>query len=87
VRVVKLDGSRIESPEEFLDAVAAALEFPDYFGRNWNALDDCLLDINEPTVVEWTQASRFAGADPEEYAIALSCFADTSSPVELRPID
>lgn len=87
VRVVNLDGSPIEPAEEFLDAVAAALLFPDYFGRNWNALDDCLYDIVESTVVEWTQADRFARVDPEQYAIALSSFADTKSPSNFHSLN
>jgi RNAse (barnase) inhibitor barstar len=83
VRRVRLDGSLITSGEQFLDAVAAALDFPGYFGRNWNALDDCLFDINEPTIVEWTHADRLADADPESYELAISCFADATTPVEL----
>jgi hypothetical protein len=52
----------------------------DSFGRNWNALDDCLRDIAEPTLVEWIQSDRFARADPDQYAIALTCFSATESP-------
>jgi RNAse (barnase) inhibitor barstar len=84
VRVVFLDGSRIETKLEFLDAVAAALSFPDYFGRNWDALDECLRDMTEPTILEWADAERFAVADPEGFQGALSCFADTTGSVTLR---
>ena len=28
-----------------LDAVAKALRFPEWFGHNWDALNDCLLDM------------------------------------------
>jgi RNAse (barnase) inhibitor barstar len=37
-----MDGTRIRSKDEFYDAVAAALSFPDWFGRNLDALYDCL---------------------------------------------
>ncbi|MCB2231531.1 barstar family protein [bacterium] len=37
---------------EILDAVAAALNFPDYFGRNWSALLDCLCDFH------WVEQQR-----------------------------
>jgi RNAse (barnase) inhibitor barstar len=87
VRTVHLDGSRIRSPSEFFDAVAAALDFPSYFGRNWDALDECLDDIGEQTVVEWAKASRFATADLEGYETALRCFAESDAPVELRLIE
>ncbi|MDT0444786.1 barstar family protein [Streptomyces johnsoniae] len=30
----------------FLDACAEALELPDWFGRNWDALQDCLTDLS-----------------------------------------
>jgi hypothetical protein len=33
VRFVRLDGSSIDSKASFLEAVAAALGFPDYFGE------------------------------------------------------
>ena len=29
-----------------MDAVAEAMNFPKYFGENWNALSDCLRDFN-----------------------------------------
>jgi hypothetical protein len=31
---------------ELLDALAGALEFPRWFGRNWDALEDCLADLS-----------------------------------------
>jgi RNAse (barnase) inhibitor barstar len=34
--------------DEFFDQVAATLDFPDYFGRNLNALNDCMGDISFP---------------------------------------
>jgi len=38
-------GARDGRPELF-DALAAALEFPRWFGRNWDALEDCLTDLS-----------------------------------------
>jgi len=31
--------------EEFHELIASSLEFPDYYGRNLDALDDCLSDV------------------------------------------
>ena len=31
--------------------VAEALSFPDYYGKNYSALSDCLGDISEPTII------------------------------------
>jgi RNAse (barnase) inhibitor barstar len=35
----------IQSKRELLEALARAGRFPDYFGRNWDALSDCLRDL------------------------------------------
>lgn len=51
--VVTID-SEINSKEELLKTISINLRLPDYFGINWDALDDCLRDlhwINENLVV------------------------------------
>lgn len=35
----------IASAEALFSRLAQALEFPDYFGHNWDALNDCLADV------------------------------------------
>jgi RNAse (barnase) inhibitor barstar len=40
----------VSDAERLLDSIAAVLFFPAYFGRNWNALYDCLSDFH------WTEA-------------------------------
>ena len=42
------------SKREALDALVAAFDFPDYFGRNLDALWDGLTDLTEPTALVWT---------------------------------
>jgi hypothetical protein len=42
-RVIR--GSRCGSKGETLHEFAAALQFPWYFGHNWDALDECLRDM------------------------------------------
>lgn len=40
-----LDGQRMATKESCLNEFAAALQFPPYFGRNWDACLDCLDDL------------------------------------------
>ena len=40
-------------PAEFLAAVGEALAFPDHYGQNLDALNDCLRDLPGPTVLLW----------------------------------
>jgi len=43
--LVSLDASGWATPAQFHHDVAAALDFPDYYGRNLDALNDCLGDV------------------------------------------
>ncbi|HXF17307.1 MAG TPA: barstar family protein [Burkholderiales bacterium] len=65
----------------FLNAVAQALQFPDYFGHNWDAFYDCLVELKlgrEGTLLLLHDASNFARAEPEEFAAAAAALQDAT---------
>lgn len=43
IRTVR--GKKSRTVPDFFDEVAAALQFPFYFGENWNAFNDCINDL------------------------------------------
>ena len=52
--VAILDGSQAQTIESFYDLIAQILNFPDYFGKNLDALDEMINDlgwIEQKTVV------------------------------------
>lgn len=55
LRVATLDGAAIASKQDLMAALSDALEFPDYFGGNWDALSECLRDLGS-----WHQAAGHA---------------------------
>ena len=46
-----LDGLELRSLEEVHDRFARALDLPEWYGRNLDALFDCLTDLGEPVAV------------------------------------
>jgi RNAse (barnase) inhibitor barstar len=44
--VFRIDLAHTRSKKDFLDRTAKALNFPDWFGRNWDGLNDCLTDLD-----------------------------------------
>ncbi len=43
--VQRVDLAQARDKTEMLDAIGKALGFPEWFGHNWDALNDCLLDM------------------------------------------
>jgi hypothetical protein len=48
-----VEGKNIAKKEQLLNHVATALRFPGHFGHNWDALEECLVDM------EWADADGF----------------------------
>lgn len=52
--IVELDGSAIKSEKDFHDQISRILEFPSHYGRNLDALWDCLSgEINTDIRLVW----------------------------------
>lgn len=41
-----LEGKNMKTRSDLFSEIAKILHFPNYFGNNWNALDDCLQDLD-----------------------------------------
>ena len=46
LRVARIDLGGAAGKDALLGRIAAALEFPAWFGGNWDALEDCLADLS-----------------------------------------
>ena len=47
--LILCDFERLGTPEAVYDYLTRELAFPAYFGRNLDALHDCLTDVSTPT--------------------------------------
>lgn len=51
LRLARIDLGGVAARDALLAAIAAALDFPEWFGGNWDALEDCLADLS------WSKAA------------------------------
>ena len=80
--VIVLDTSGVQDKDGFMAAVDDAFDLPAWFGRNWDALDECLraLDLDDPDglLVLWQNWDSFAIADPDAFETAVAVFLDAT---------
>jgi hypothetical protein len=77
-----LRGAEIRTKADFLSRAAVDMSFPDYFGNNWDALEDCLTDMTGHEaygyVVLFDDFGPFAEHSPGEFHTALEIFKDSA---------
>jgi len=72
-----VDGARIADKAGLMDALAAAFRFPSYFGKNWDALLDCLRSLpDELPAKGYVLAVRNSGSFLSSSPKDLEDFAD-----------
>jgi Barstar (barnase inhibitor) len=78
-----LDLHGVTSKSAFMDRAAGQLGLPAWFGRNWDALYDCLTDLPDPArgglrllVRGWQE---YAAAEPGEWETARRVLADAAA--------
>ena len=78
LKVIK--GAKCQTVAGLLTECARALDFPDYFGHNWDALEECLADLEwlpaKGYVLLVTDAGCVLPDDDEEYETFLEILRD-----------
>jgi hypothetical protein len=78
----RIDGRAVTGAPDLFDRCAAALAFPQWFGRNWDALTDCLGDLSwlpgRGHVLLWDQYGVLARLDPKAWELACQKFSDAA---------
>ena len=73
----KLPGKSIHSLDEFYDEIARLLHFPDYFGRNLDALWDLLTtDIEGPVELIWEDSAISKKSMGKDFARVTTLLRD-----------
>ena len=57
-----LDGAKMTGREEAHGYLREKLHFPDYYGKNLDALYDCLTEIGTETVLVWYRPEEMLSA-------------------------
>jgi len=81
-RVLSLRADEYKSPDELLLELGRLLGFPEYYGRNLDAFNDCLSDVDVPDegglVLVLDQFDGFARLNPPVAQALLDICADNS---------
>ena len=90
-----LNGEPIHSRDDLLRGIADAMQFPDYFGMNWDAVIDCLRDLGDRHPAEgyvlfvhaaewlWRQGLPWMGELVEVWLTAAEESAHDGAPLHL----
>ncbi|MER6419253.1 barstar family protein [Streptomyces sp. NPDC001137] len=84
--VVTLDLDGVTDKAGLMDRSARALQLPDWFGRNWDALADSLCDhtvwprqaVEQGLLVVVRNWQAYAEASPREWETAREVFAEAA---------
>ena len=70
MKIVILDAKKMLEKEKMHEYFAKKFDLPEYYGRNLDALFDCLCEINEPTLIKLKNEDALQG-DTKESLIRL----------------
>ena len=80
--LVRIDGAEIQTRDDLHDALSRQLRLPEYYGRNLDALYDCLTGLSEPVELHLLRKAELVAnlgiyADVFETVLRDACAENT----------
>ncbi len=81
INFIVIDGDKIKDKNSLFREFSEKLNFPGYFGHNWDAFSDCItdlswLEIKNSFFIIYKNTRQFRLANPEEWRIAQDIFLE-----------
>ncbi len=76
---LRIDVGGVESREQLHALLSGAFGFPDYYGMNWDAFDECIRDVNAPGQVVVSGIESLRRKLPREAELFLKCLRGFSA--------
>jgi ribonuclease inhibitor len=74
---MKIDVSAVGTSEELHELLAKTFGFPDYYGKNWDAFDECISeDAHVPSVIEVSGIDQLHSRLPRDAEFLRRCLGD-----------
>ena len=78
----RIDLAAVRTKQELLDTIARELAFPEWFGGNWDALEDCLGDLSwrpqRDRVLLIEGFESLASVSHDDFRVLLDLLADVA---------
>ena len=74
-----IEGRNITRKEQLLNAMATAMRFPKTFGNNWDALEECLIDLEtekDGFLVCYDHIDGLLEAHPDQFGTFVEILGD-----------
>lgn len=82
-KFVHVQGSEVRNKESFLHAFSRALAFPEYFGNNWDAFEECINDLSwlefRSIIIFFSDVDAFAQFSNKDFDVAMSMLIGASN--------
>ncbi|UEH11155.1 barstar family protein [Pseudomonas sp. HN8-3] len=78
--IIKIDLSRIQNPKELHATLCTSLNFPNWYGRNWDAFWDAISGLVEmPETLEFSGWDIFSEHLPHDAKMLRQCLAELAT--------
>jgi ribonuclease inhibitor len=81
---LEIDVGAVSTRDELHSLLFEAFGFPEYYGMNWDAFDECIRDVAVPGIVRVTRIEALRSRLPREAELFVRCLEDFAQSHEPR---
>jgi RNAse (barnase) inhibitor barstar len=78
-----VDVTDVLTSQALQELLARVFRFPEYYGRNWDAFDECISEVARPAAIRIVGISALKARLPRDAGLLLDCLRTASVEADL----